>query len=64
VGEIPGATREYDPVFFLACLIWFYGQTGDRLFLVPFGIVGLGVVLTGLSFLPGRKGKMATDKRG
>jgi uncharacterized protein YjeT (DUF2065 family) len=33
-------------VFFLACITWFYQRTHDPLFLVVFGVVALGFVLT------------------
>ena len=41
--------------FFLVCMIVFFLMTRDPLFLVLLGIVGLGFVLTGLSYLTERK---------
>lgn len=38
-------------LFICACLLYFHVTTGDPLFLVLFGIVALGVVLTGASYL-------------
>src|SRR5215831_16592786 len=42
-------------VYFIACIVAFYAMTGDPLFLVLFGIVGLGLVLTLGSYLADRK---------
>jgi hypothetical protein len=39
----------------LLVLVWLYVSTSDPLFLVLFGIVGLGVVLTGTSYLLDRR---------
>src|SRR5271169_6147385 len=35
--------------FFIVCLVWFYLQTGDPLFLVILGVVALGVLFTSTS---------------
>ena len=37
--------------FFCVCLVVFYGMSRDPLFLVLFGIVALGFVITGTSYL-------------
>src|SRR5262249_5083356 len=42
-------------VYFIACIVAFYAMTGDPLFLVLVGIVGLGLVLTLGSYLADRK---------
>ena len=41
--------------YFIACIAVFYAMTGDPLFLVLIGIVGLGFVLTLGSLLLDRK---------
>jgi hypothetical protein len=41
--------------FFLVCLIWFYRETRDPLFLVILGVVGLGVLFTGISLALDRR---------
>jgi hypothetical protein len=40
--------------FFVACIAAFYAMTRDPLFLVLLGIVGLGMMLTGLAYLSER----------
>lgn len=42
-------------VYFIVCIVTFYTMTGDPLFLVLVGIVGLGFVLTLSSYLLDRK---------
>jgi hypothetical protein len=42
-------------VYFIACIAVFYTMTADPLFLVLFGIVGLGLVLTLGSYLLDRR---------
>ena len=42
-------------VVILAVLVWLYASSGDPLFLVLLGIVGLGFVLTGTSYLLDRR---------
>jgi len=42
-------------VYFIACIVTFYAMSGDPLFLVLVGIVGLGFVLTLGSYLLDRK---------
>ncbi len=42
-------------VYFIACIAAFYAMSGDPLFLVLAGIVGLGFVLTLSSYLLDRK---------
>ena len=42
-------------LFFLACLLFFYFTTRDPMFLVLLAIVGLGVLLTGTSYLAERR---------
>lgn len=42
-------------LFISACLLFFHVTTGNPLFLVLFGIVALGVVITGASYLSERK---------
>jgi hypothetical protein len=42
-------------VYFIACIVAFYAMTGDPLFLVLVGIVGLGFVLTLGSYLLDRR---------
>lgn len=41
--------------FFLICLVVFYAMTSDPFFLVVSAVVGLGFVLTGLSYLSDRR---------
>jgi hypothetical protein len=41
--------------YFIACFAGFYAMTGDPLFLVLIGIVGLGITLTLSSYLLDRK---------
>jgi uncharacterized protein YjeT (DUF2065 family) len=48
-------------VYFIACIIAFYAMTGDPLFLVLVGIVGLGLVLTLGSYLLDRRGHVEAD---
>ena len=43
-------------IFLLAVLAALFASSGDPLFLVLFGVVGLGVVLTGTSYLLDRRG--------
>jgi hypothetical protein len=43
-------------VYFIACIAAFYAMTGDPLFLVLAGIVGLGFVLTLSSYVLDRTG--------
>jgi hypothetical protein len=38
-------------VYFIACIVAFYAMTGDPLFLILVGIVGLGFILTLGSYL-------------
>ena len=45
-------------VYFIACIAAFYAMTGDPLFLVLIGIVGLGLVLTLGSYLLDRKSSL------
>ena len=47
-------------VYFIACIVAFYAMTGDPLFLVLVGIVGLGLVLTLGSYLADRKDSSRT----
>jgi len=42
-------------VVILAVLVWLYASSSDPLFLVLLGIVGLGFVLTGTSYLLDRR---------
>jgi hypothetical protein len=42
-------------VYFIACIVAFYAMTGDPLFLVLVGIVGLGFGLTLFSYLTDRR---------
>ncbi|RPJ19138.1 MAG: hypothetical protein EHM35_21060 [Planctomycetaceae bacterium] len=42
-------------VFFCVCISVFYFMSGDPLFLVMLGIVGLGVLLTGSCYLVDRR---------
>ena len=42
-------------VFFLACITWFYQRTHDPLFLVIFGVVALGFVLTSTGLILDRR---------
>ena len=42
-------------VYFIACIVAFYAMTGDPLFLVLVGIVGLGFILTLFSYLTDRR---------
>ena len=42
-------------VYFIACIVAFYAMTGDALFLVLVGIVGLGFGLTLFSYLTDRR---------
>ena len=46
--------------YFIACIVAFYAMTGDPLFLVLVGIVGLGLVLTLGSYLADRKDSSRT----
>ena len=46
--------------YFIACIVAFYAMTGDPLFLVLAGIVGLGLVLTLGSYLADRKDSSRT----
>jgi predicted ABC-type sugar transport system permease subunit len=48
-------------LFFIACILRFYRQTGDRLWLVILAVVGLGVLLTTTGFLLDRRAKRATE---
>lgn len=56
--------------FFCACLLIFYGMSHDSLFLVLLAIVGLGLLLSGFSYLSERhpaesregSGKASTDQ--
>ena len=45
--------------FFCVCLLIFYGMSYDPLFLVLVAIVGLGLALTGLSYLDDRRHRAA-----
>ena len=42
-------------VYFIACIVAFYAMTGDPLFLVLVGIVGIGFGLTLFSYLTDRR---------
>jgi hypothetical protein len=42
-------------LFFIACLLHFYQQTGDRLWLIILAVVGFGVLLTLTGFLLDRR---------
>jgi uncharacterized protein YjeT (DUF2065 family) len=46
-------------LFFCACLLYFFFATQNPLFLVLFGIVVLGVLITGASYLSERHGRIA-----
>jgi hypothetical protein len=41
--------------FFIACIAWFYVQTGDSVFFVFLGVVALGFVLTSVSLILDRR---------
>ena len=41
--------------FFIVCILWFYRLSGDPVFFVFLGVVGLGFVMTSTAFI--------TDKR-
>lgn len=47
-------------IFFCACLLFFYFTTQNPLFFVLFGIVVLGLLLTGTSYLSERHRQVAT----
>ena len=47
-------------VFFCTCLLFFYFSTQNPFFIVLFGIVVLGLVLTGSSYLSEKHGHTAT----
>ena len=49
------ATTLIARLFFCACLLFFYFTTQDPMFLVLLAIVGLGVLLTGTSYLAERR---------
>ncbi len=49
-------------VYFIACIVTFYAMTGDPLFLVLVGIVGLGFVLTLGSYLLDRRAHVKLDR--
>jgi hypothetical protein len=42
-------------VYFIACIVAFYAMTGDPLFLVLVGIIGLGFALTLVAYLLDRR---------
>jgi len=48
-------------VYFIACIAVFYAMTGDPLFLVLVGIVGLGLVLTLSAYLLDRRSHVKVD---
>ena len=60
-GKIRARSSELYPatllmrVYFIACIVAFYAMTGDPLFLVLVGIVGLGFGLTLFSYLTDRR---------
>ena len=47
-------------VFFCICLISFFVLSGNPFFIVLFGIVVLGVLMTGISYLSERQGSRVT----
>ena len=49
-------------LFFIACILRFYQQTADRLWLVILAVVGLGVLLTLSGFLLDRKVRRVADR--
>jgi len=48
-------------VYFIACIAVFYAMTGDPLFLVLVGIVGLGLVFTLSAYLLDRRSHVKVD---
>ena len=49
-------------IFFCGCLLTFYFKSLNPLFLILFGIVGLGVVLTGISYFVDSQGVQKSNK--
>jgi len=49
-------------IFFCVCLLALYYKSSNLLFLMLFGVVGIGVVLTGISYLVDSQGNQKPDK--